>query len=93
MKHRLAIPILLTLLAPATASALDYQGSASQFAGNFQPANAPWGGFGGGSCTASRTPVVFLHGNGDEARNFDYPTSTGVASVYDASGYADVCGN
>jgi pimeloyl-ACP methyl ester carboxylesterase len=74
------------------AGALDYAGGANQFAGGFAPANAPWGGFGGGSCTAVRTPVVFVHGNGDEARNWDYPPSTGVASVYDAfraAGYND----
>lgn len=95
MKHILVIVVmlsLLSLLAPATASALNYQGSANQFAGGFQPSTAPWGGFGGGSCTANRTPVVFLHGNGDEAKNFDFPSSTGVASVYDgfrAAGYND----
>lgn len=84
--------LLLALTLPATLPALDYQGGANQFAGGFQPSNAPWGGFGGGSCSASRAPVVFLHGNGDEARNWDFPTSTGVASVYDqfrASGYND----
>lgn len=79
-------------LLPAPAGALSYTGGSNQFAGGFSPSNAPYGGFGGGSCTASRTPVVFLHGNGDEAKNFDYPTSTGVASVYDAfrsAGYND----
>lgn len=84
--------LLLTLILPAGLPALDYQAGSNQFAGGFQPSNAPWGGFGGGSCTASRTPVVFLHGNGDEARNWDFPTSTGTPSVYDqfrASGYND----
>lgn len=88
----LHVAILCLLLLPAAAGALSYQGGANQFAGGFQPSNAPYGGFGGGSCTASRTPVVFVHGNGDEARNWDYPTSTGVASVYDtfrAAGYND----
>jgi len=93
MKKRLLylIPIM-ALLVPAAVPALDYQGGANQLAGGFQPSNAPWGGFGGGSCTASKTPVVFLHGNGDEAKNWDLPTSTGAASVYDAfkaAGYND----
>jgi hypothetical protein len=82
---------LLILLAPAVA-ALDVNGGSVQFAGGFQPSNAPWGGFGGGSCTASKTPVIFLHGNGDEAKNFDFPTATGVDSVYEAfraAGYND----
>ncbi|HEY2739374.1 MAG TPA: lipase [Thermoanaerobaculia bacterium] len=81
---------LAAVAAPATA--LDYAGSSNQFAGGFHPSNAPNGGFGGGSCTATHTPIVFLHGNGDEAKNFDYPPSTGVLSVYDqlkAAGYND----
>jgi pimeloyl-ACP methyl ester carboxylesterase len=80
-------------LASGPAAALDYQGAENQFGGSFAPANAPYGGFGGAAaCSASRTPVVFLHGNGDEARNWDYPASTGVPSVYDAfkaAGYKD----
>lgn len=85
-----ACAVLLMLAAPAFA--LSYTGGSYQFAGGFNPSNAPYGGFGGGSCSAVRTPVVFVHGNGDEARNWDYPTSTGVASVYDtfrAAGYND----
>lgn len=84
-------PLLLVLLA-GPASALTYTGDNFQFAGGFNPANTSYGGFGGGSCTAVKTPIVFLHGNGDEARNWDYPPSTGVASVYDefkAAGYND----
>lgn len=84
-------PLLLALLA-GPASALTYTGDNFQFAGGFNPSNASYGGFGGGSCTAVKTPIVFLHGNGDEARNWDYPSSTGVASVYDefkAAGYND----
>jgi len=75
-----------------SAAALDYQGGDNQFAGNFHPTNAAYGGFGGGTCTASKTPVVFLPGNGDDAKNWDYPASTGVLSVYDefkARGYND----
>ena len=84
-------PLLLVLLA-GPASALTYTGDNFQFAGGFNPSNASYGGFGGGSCTAVKTPIVFLHGNGDEARNWDYPSATGVASVYDefkAAGYND----
>ncbi|MCG8462472.1 MAG: lipase family protein [Holophagales bacterium] len=90
---RLALGLLaLALATPRSALALDHLGGADQFAGGFQPTSAPWGGFGGGSCTVSRTPVVFLHGNGDVAENFDLPNSTGVDSVYEAfraAGYND----
>jgi pimeloyl-ACP methyl ester carboxylesterase len=72
-----------TLACAVPAAALTYTGAANQFAGGFSPSNTPYGGFGGGSCTATRTPVVYIHGNGDEARNWDYPPSTGVRSVYD----------
>jgi len=87
-----ALLAALLALAAAPAAALTYTGSANQFGGGFAPAHAPWGGFGGGSCSAVRTPVVFLPGNGDEAKNWDYPPSTGGASVYDtfrAAGYTD----
>jgi pimeloyl-ACP methyl ester carboxylesterase len=88
---RLAALALLLVALPATA--LNYTGSSSQFAGGFVPGNAPYGGFGGAwSCTPSKVPVVFLHGNGDEAKNWDYPSSTGVPSAYDAfknAGYED----
>lgn len=78
--------------APETATSLTYLGGSNQFGGTFAPSNAPYGGFGGGYCTATKTPVIFLHGNGDEAKNWDAPSSTGVASVYDtfrAAGYND----
>lgn len=85
--------LLLSLALPSLpAAALTYTGDAWQFAGGFNPRNASSGGFGGGSCTAVKTPIVFLHGNGDEAKNWDYPSSTGVPSVYDefkAAGYND----
>lgn len=69
----------------------------AQYAGGFAP-NVGYGGFGGGNCTASRTPVVFLHGNGDLAASFDMPPGAvgGYAmpprSVYaelKAAGYND----
>ncbi|RDZ28174.1 extracellular native short-chain-length polyhydroxyalkanoate depolymerase PhaZ7 [Lysobacter silvisoli] len=93
------------LLAPSTARALDCgshngytcQGAASQYAGGFSPGVGS-GGFGGGACTATRTPVVFVAGNGDSAISFDMPPSpvagytTPANSVYDelkARGYND----
>ncbi|MEM9291097.1 MAG: lipase [Acidobacteriota bacterium] len=88
----LALSAIVALGAPSVAGALDYSGGANQFSGGFSPSNAPYGGFGGGSCTASRTPVIFVHGNGDQAKSFDTPTSTGVPSAYDtfrAAGYND----
>lgn len=46
--------------------------SSDQYAGGFAP-GVGHGGFDGGSCSASRTPVVFIHGNGDSAISFDMP--------------------
>ena len=54
-------------------------GAPTQYAGGFDPRTG-YGGFGGGACTASRTPVVFIHGNGDSAISFDMPP--GVVSGY-----------
>ena len=75
------------------AAKLDYALPDTQFAGGFVPRNAAFGGFGGAaSCTATRTPIVFVPGNGDDARNYDFPSSTGVPSSYDAlraAGYKD----
>ena len=88
----LPLTLLLAAVLATPAFALDYQGGSVQFAGGFNPSNAPYGGFGGGSCSAVKTPIVFLHGNGDEAKNWDYPAATGVPSVYDefrAAGYND----
>ena len=85
-----ALWVLVLGLAPV--HALSYLGGTNQFSGGFSPGNAPYGGFGGGSCTAQRTPVIFIHGNGDESKNWDFPSSTGVPSVYDAlkaDGYND----
>lgn len=72
-------------------------GSANQYAGGFAP-GVGHGGFGGGNCTATRTPVVFIHGNGDSAISFDMPPaavtgySTPARSPYaelKAAGYND----
>lgn len=76
----------------AAAQGVIYNGAASQFAGGFHPANAPDGGFGGGNCVATRTPVIFVHGNSVNATFFARPTSSGAPSVYatlKAAGYND----
>lgn len=74
-------------------------GTAFQYAGGFSPNAGEYGGFGGAaSCTATRTPVVFVHGNGDNATSWDAPTfqvpgySKPPLSVYQqfkAAGYKD----
>lgn len=69
-----------------------YNGPSQQFAGGFHPSNAPDGGFGGGSCVATRTPVIFVHGNTVNATFFARPSTSGVPSIYDtlrAAGYND----
>ena len=53
-----------------------------QYAGGFNP-RVGFGGFGGGACTARRTPVIFVHGNGDRATNWDSPV-TGAIENYSA---------
>jgi pimeloyl-ACP methyl ester carboxylesterase len=98
---------LLSVLAVSTpAQALDcgtpsgsrcLTSSATQYAGGFSP-GVGFGGFGGGACTATRTPVVFVHGNADRAISWDGITSAvpgytqAPRSVYDelrARGYND----
>lgn len=69
-----------------------FNGASNQFAGGFDPPNAPYGGFGGGNCVATRTPVIFVHGNSVNATFIARPSSSGVPSVYDtlkAAGYND----
>jgi hypothetical protein len=69
-----------------------YNGPSNQFAGGFNPSNAPDGGFGGGACVATRTPVIFVHGNSVNATFFARPSTSGAPSVYDtlrAAGYND----
>ncbi|HEU4728473.1 MAG TPA: hypothetical protein VFT22_11300 [Kofleriaceae bacterium] len=79
-------------LESTTVQGVVYNGAANQFAGGFSPTNAPDGGFGGGSCVATRTPVIFVHGNSVNATFFARPSSSGVPSVYAtlrAAGYND----
>lgn len=74
-------------------------GTAYQYGGGFNPQVGESGGFGGAySCVVSRTPVIFVHGNADNATSWDGPTSqvSGYAkpprSVYQelkAAGYKD----
>ncbi|MGZ5802509.1 MAG: extracellular native short-chain-length polyhydroxyalkanoate depolymerase PhaZ7 [Burkholderiaceae bacterium] len=47
-------------------------GASNQYAGGFNPKTG-FGGFGGGTCTATKTPVIFIHGNGDNATSWDAP--------------------
>lgn len=99
----LACALALSWAGPATAlqcgsdNGYTCTTTAAQYAGGFAP-NVGYGGFGGGDCTASRTPVVFLHGNGDLAASFDMPPgavdgyATPPRSVYEelkAAGYND----
>jgi len=54
------------------------QAAATQYAGGFNP-GVGYGGFGGGTCTATKTPVVFVHGNTDSALGWDSPANTAPA--------------
>src|SRR3954451_25399811 len=72
--------LLPALLCPAPAQALECgaftfpkcSGENIQYAGTFDP-KVGYGGFGGGACRATKTPVVFIHGNGDRAINWASP--------------------
>lgn len=74
-------------------------GTAYQYAGGFNPSVGEYGGFGGAaSCVATRTPVVFVHGNGDNATGWDTPTfqvpgypkaPLSVYQQFKAAGYKD----
>ena len=82
----------------STGNLLPCDGSQNQFSGGFV-ALSGYGGFGGGNCTANKTPVIYIHGNGDHAINFDAEpvlTPSGYSlpnkSVYDefkSAGYND----
>jgi pimeloyl-ACP methyl ester carboxylesterase len=71
---------LISVLFPATAQALECggftfpkcSGEDLQYGGTFDP-KVGHGGFGGGTCRATKTPVVFIHGNGDRAINWASP--------------------
>jgi len=89
--------LLPALLYPPSAQALECgaytfpkcSGEDVQYAGTFDP-KVGHGGFGGGACRATKTPVVFIHGNGDRAINWASPVVGAVEgyvppkrSVYD----------
>ncbi|SFR61121.1 Lipase (class 2) [Marinobacter daqiaonensis] len=105
MKFLSLIAVLLFALTAQTAFALNCgsfdgkfcSGEAFQFGGGFSP-TVGYGGFGGDNNTASKVPVVFIHGNADSALGWDSPTfqvpgySKAPHSVYDhfkAAGYND----
>lgn len=97
---------LAAALLPSIAGALECNGfdgtkcrnsTPVQYAGGFNPSTGH-GGFGGGSCTATRTPVVFVHDNGDNAIGWAAPPAsvagypTAPRSIYaelKARGYND----
>ncbi len=74
-------------------------GAAFQYAGGFNPNAGEYGGFGGAAnCTASKTPVIFVHGNADNATSWDSPTAqvAGYAKApysmyqqFQVAGYSD----
>jgi pimeloyl-ACP methyl ester carboxylesterase len=89
--------LLSVFLLPTTAKALECgefkfprcSGADVQYAGRFNP-KVGHGGFGGGACIATKTPVVFIHGNGDRAITWDSPVVGSIKghkspkrSVYD----------
>ncbi len=51
-----------------------------QYGGRFKP-RLGFGGFGGGTCVATHTPVVFIHGNGDRATTWDSPITGPVGNL------------
>lgn len=71
----IAILIWITNAAALDCGRFDFPqcfGPDDQFAGSFDPGTG-YGGFGGGDCVARKTPVIFVHGNGDRAINWDSP--------------------
>jgi len=79
-------------LESAAVQGVIFNGPSNQFAGGFHPSNAPDGGFGGGDCAATRTPVIFVHGNTVNATYIARPATGGAPSVYatlKAAGYND----
>ncbi len=74
-------------------------GVAFQYGGSFNPNVGEYGGFGGAaSCTPTRTPVIFIHGNGDNATSWDSPPAqvpgytkppNSMYQEFKAAGYKD----
>ena len=96
VRHKMALSLLGFILAGQVGALecgkFDFpkcNGPDMQYAGGFDP-QVGYGGFGGGDCTPSKTPVIFIHGNADRAINWDSPVVNGVKgyppptrSVYD----------
>jgi pimeloyl-ACP methyl ester carboxylesterase len=93
----LLVPTAAHALACGANNGYVCQGTPAQYAGSFSP-GVGYGGFGGGACTATKTPVIFIHGNADSAISLDMPPGyvsgygTPARSVYaelKARGYND----
>lgn len=98
---------LLLILSSQTAMAVNCgkydgkfcNGPAFQYQGGFKPNAGEYGGFGGApNCKASKTPVIFVHGNADNATSWDSPTfqvpgfdkpPRSVYQEFKAAGYKD----
>src|SRR3954467_4348611 len=86
--------LLPALLCPPTAQALECgaftfpkcSGEDVQYDGTFDP-KVGHGGFGGGACRATKTPVVFIHGNGDRAINWASPVVGAVEGYCSLKGH------
>jgi len=77
------------LILSFNANALIHEGSAVQYAGGFEP-TVGFGGFGGGNCTAIKTPVIFIHGNADNAMSWDAPPTGQITPVSGRSVYDEL---
>jgi len=67
----------------------DSSDTAPKYGGTFH-FTGPGPGFGGGNCTATHTPIIFIHGNTNDASAWLKPSSTGGPSVvqtFQAAGY------
>lgn len=70
----LILPLSAHALTCGVAKDNTCEGTAFQYAGGFNPQVGEAGGFGGAAnCIPSRTPVVFVHGNTDNATSWDVP--------------------
>ncbi|ABV38134.1 hypothetical protein Ssed_3530 [Shewanella sediminis HAW-EB3] len=84
--HLWILPVLLISSSAHSVECNNHNGficsdSNYQFSDNFiNQDKYPDGGFGGGSCQANKTPVIFLHGNGDNAIGWALPPSVSPES-------------
>jgi pimeloyl-ACP methyl ester carboxylesterase len=108
LKQAISLSLLLSMLFVSQAAfAVDcgfYDGKycngvAFQYGGGFNPNGGEYGGFGGAAnCIATRTPVIFVHGNGDNATSWDSPPAQvpgysippdSMYRAFKAAGYKD----